>query len=137
MSTSWWLERPSGHDALRRYAGDIATGSPLSFRAVVEFAEERGLDPLDHLAGILPADDARDVLLEDIAHIELGHLVDHEPSLVPPGGSPARFSARCSDVDVDVDVDVIVDVDGDGGRGQRQSFVVIATILAKRSVASA
>lgn len=62
------LER-SGQPALRRYAEEIAMGSSsLAFRGTASFRDDAGLDDLDALTRLLPADDARDVLLQDIAY---------------------------------------------------------------------
>lgn len=52
---------------LARYAERIVREQPFQFRSVVACEEDGGLDALDDLVKHLPPDDARDVLVQDIA----------------------------------------------------------------------
>lgn len=55
------------HDALAAYAQAIARRVPVQMEALVSCRQDDGFDGLDAFASALPADDARDVLLTDIA----------------------------------------------------------------------
>ncbi|MBN9163799.1 MAG: DUF1826 domain-containing protein [Myxococcales bacterium] len=57
-----------GHEALAAYAAKVARRGELSFKATAAFHQANGLDALDELALHLPPDDARDVLIEDLAY---------------------------------------------------------------------
>lgn len=57
-----------GQPVLRRYAADVASGASLAFQGTASFKDDGGLNDLDALARLLPADDARDVMLQDIAY---------------------------------------------------------------------
>jgi Protein of unknown function (DUF1826) len=59
--------RRRGHDALATYAQRLARDVPVQMMAEVSFGEPNGLAAVDALARVLPADDARDALIEDIA----------------------------------------------------------------------
>jgi hypothetical protein len=59
--------RRSGHEALAAYARAIARRVPVRMEALVSCGQPDGFDGLDAFADALPADDARDVLLTDIA----------------------------------------------------------------------
>ena len=61
------LRRPD-HPVLASYAAQIAREGPFTFKATAAFEQPNGLDALDELAARLPPDDARDVLLEDLAY---------------------------------------------------------------------
>lgn len=61
------LEREE-RTALRHYAERLAVEAPLVFKATAAFDEEHGVDGLDDLVRLLPPDDARDVLVDDIAY---------------------------------------------------------------------
>lgn len=52
--------------ALERYARSLAEGPALAFTGAFTFDD--GVDGLDELARALPPDDARDVLLDDVAY---------------------------------------------------------------------
>ncbi|MBX3212195.1 MAG: DUF1826 domain-containing protein [Labilithrix sp.] len=54
--------------SLAAYAARIARGVAFSFKATTAFEQPRGLDALDELAAQLAPDDARDVLVEDLAY---------------------------------------------------------------------
>ncbi|AKV00292.1 hypothetical protein AKJ09_06955 [Labilithrix luteola] len=59
--------RRQGHEALAAYARTISEKVPFQAEALVSCGEPNGFDGLDAFAAELPPDDARDVLLSDIA----------------------------------------------------------------------
>lgn len=61
------LER-AAHLRLPAYARSLASGGPFSFRDTIAVGEADGWGALDALARGLPPDDARDVLIEDVAY---------------------------------------------------------------------
>lgn len=59
--------RRRGHEALAAYARAITHSLPLRMEALVSCGRDDGFDGLDAFVSALPADDARDVLLADVA----------------------------------------------------------------------
>lgn len=60
--------RRRAHVALSAYTSRLARDGAFSFKATAAFEQAGGLDALDELAARLPPDDARDVLVEDLAY---------------------------------------------------------------------
>jgi Protein of unknown function (DUF1826) len=60
--------RRRSHHALAGYATKLARDHAFQFKATATFQRPEGLDALDELADQLPPDDARDVLIADLAY---------------------------------------------------------------------
>lgn len=60
--------RRRAHEALAAYTSRLVRDTPFTFKATAALGQREGLDAIDELARRLPPDDARDVLVEDLAY---------------------------------------------------------------------